>query len=375
MAAKMKKTHLAAIVMLLGVFVWVASSWIIPSSNASKDAADNQSVSKEAKTAESVKALLRVERREAEQHSGVTRIYGQTEPNRTVEIAAETQGKITAIPAEEGMQYKKGDILVEIDQRDRPQRLEQARALVNQRNIEYDAAKKLLAKGFQSEVRVAEQKARLAEAKAELKAIELDLAYTKVRAPFDGTLERIHNEIGDFVGIGVFGAEGALATFVDQDPIIVTGQISEKDRAGITLDSVAQITLNTGETAEGTVRYLGAVADEASRTFRIEVEVPNPELALPSGVTAELRITSAERDAYFISPSILALDDSGKVGVKYLDAERVVHFTPIEILEDTKEGMWVMGIPSPVDLIVGGQNFVSPGQQLDDAVVRDASAD
>lgn len=366
MLSKLKTTHKTAIIILAVVAVWVLSSLIIAPKN------DRDAKAEDTGSTLDLAAILQIEMREAVPHSGVIRIYGQTEPLRSVELQAETQGTIKSIPAKEGQRVNKGDVVVIIDERDRAAQLARVKALVNQRLIEFKAAQKLQKKGFQSDVRFAETQARLAEARAELKSTELDLSRTKLRAPFDGILDRINVEVGDFVGIGVFGVEGALASLVDQDPLIVTGQISEKDRAGITMDSPAEVRLNTGETTKGKVSYLGVVADAASRTFRVEVEVPNPDLALPSGVTAELQIPSASKNAYLISPSMLALDDQGAVGVHHLSENNVVQFSPITLLDDTQDGMWVAGLPSPIKLIIAAQTYVSPGQVIANETVEKA---
>lgn len=368
MLSNMKKTHKTAIIIMGVVAIWVLSSVIIPPNTGRENGEDASASTLD------LASILQIEERSSQPHSRVIRIYGQTEPLRSVELKAETQGAIVDIPAVEGQPIKAGDIIVKIDERDRRARLAQAKALVNQREIEYKAAQKLKNKGFQSEVRFAETQASLASAKAELSAIELDLAYTQLKAPFDGVLDRVNVEVGDFVGVGVFGVEGALATLVDQDPLIVTGQVAEKDHAGLEVGAKANVRLNTGETVDGLVTYLSTVADAESRTFRIEVKVPNPELSLPSGVSAELQIPSSEQAAYLISPSMLALDDSGEVGVHHLNAENVVQFTPIQILDDTQEGMWVSGLPPTVRLITAAQTYVSPGQTLSDETVGKASA-
>ena len=69
--------------------------------------------------------------------------------------------------------------------------------------------------------------------------------------------------------------------------------------------------LVTGERAEGTVRFVAKSADAATRTFRLELEVPNKDGALRDGVTADIHVTSDKVEAHKISPAILALDDRG----------------------------------------------------------------
>ena len=74
--------------------------------------------------------------------------------------------------------------------------------------------------------------------------------------------------------------------------------------------------LVTGQEVTGRIRYLSPVADEVTRTFTVELEIPNPQGALPAGVTAEMRIPGGEMLAQKIAPSLLTLDSDGNIGVK-----------------------------------------------------------
>ncbi len=355
------KVALGALVL---VGLWLLSGLLFPPDGTpeERDAAQATGVDLE--------TVLAVEKLRSQPHQRKVVLYGATAPYRRVALKAETQGTVKAIPAAEGGILEQGDVIVEIDVRNRRAQLARAKALLKQREIEYNAAQKLQAQGFQTEIRLAEAKTNLEEARVTLHEIELDLQYTKLRAPFDGILENVNVEIGDFVGVGVFGGEGDLATVVDPSPLLIVGQISERDRAHIAKGEKAIGHIREiNRDVTGEVTYLSSVADTESRTFRVEVSIPNPDYVMPAGLTTELEIPAETVDAYFVSPSVLALDDEGEVGVKVLDADNIVRFRPVEIVEDTKEGMWIAGLPPEITLITLGQAFVSAGQQLDAAMV------
>jgi multidrug efflux system membrane fusion protein len=308
--------------------------------------------------------LLEVTDVAAEPRAKYVVLYGATEANRVVNLKAETEGTVTAIPATEGQLLKKGNVILTIDERDRKEQLAQAKALVKQREIEYQAAQKLFEKGFRAETGLAEAKTNIENAKAGLKRIELDLKRTKLRAPFNGVLEEVNVEIGDFVGVGVFGGEGAIVSIVDKDPIIVLGQVSEQDISLVNKDVIADITLADGRVVEGKVRFVGSVADPDSRTFRVEIEVANKQRTIPAGVTAEIRLAVGEEPAYLVSPAVLSLDDNGKVGVKVVDDANIIQFLPVRVIEDSDKGIWIGGLPDKMRLITQGQAFASPGLKL-----------
>lgn len=360
------KSLMTAIIILSLVSVWVLSSYIFKSDN------NEDSAGLISKSETDLQSILKIERRFAQVHQGYVVLYGETEPNRKVNLKAETQGAVENILAKEGQILKKGDVIVKIDERDRRAQYAQAKALLNQRTIEYEAARKLKKQGFQTAIRLAEKRTNLEEARVNLRRIDIELKQTQLRAPFDGTLEKINVEVGDFVGVGVFGGEGALATVVDRSPLLITGQVSEKDWKHIKAGAKAKGQLANGDELEGTIKYVASVAEPESRTFRVEVEVMNENLSIPAGITAELYLPSTKSEAYVISPSILSLDTAGNVGVKILDENNTVIFNRVEIIEEGPEGMWVSGLPSEVMMITVGQAFVSVGQSLDAAVVAKA---
>lgn len=365
---KQQNVKRAAVIASIILVLWFASSLIIAPSRDSGDADKN--AKKDALT-----PILLVQVMEAEQHRRYITINGETEASKVVGLMAETSGKITSIPAKEGARIQKGEVILTIDERDRGAQLLRAQAVLKQREIQYGAARKLQKQGFQSEVRLAETRANLEVARADLKAIQQDLSFTKLRAPFDGVLDAVNVEVGDFVFAGAPGnVPNAPVRMVALDPMIVKGFVSENDRSVANVGDMAKVRLNNGTTAEGEISYLASVSEAESRSFRIEITVPNANGAIASGVTAALRIPGKEYAAYMVPSSVLSLNDEGVIGVKHLDDNDMVQFQAITLIEETNDGVWVAGLPEQVRLIVGGQIYVSPGQIVKPELYRMKSA-
>ena len=138
-----------------------------------------------------------------------------------------------------------------------------------------------------------------------------------VRAPFNGTVQERSVEVGDYVRPG-----DPVATFVDNTRLIVTGSIAEQDAGFVRVGGTATAVLVTGQEVQGRIRYLAPVAEESTRTFTVELEIPNPGGKLPAGVTAEMRIPGGEVLAYRVAPSLLTLDATGELGIKTVDAQQ-----------------------------------------------------
>ena len=254
---------------------------------------------------------------------------------------------------------EKGALLVRLDPRERQAMVDRAQANLAMREIEHDAAQKLGAKGFQAETKVAEAKANLEAAQAELERARLELDHTEIRAPFKGILEERPVEIGDYVDSG-----DAVATVIEQDPFLVTGEVAETEIGGLRPGMAGRARLITGETVEGRLRFVGSRADPATRTFRVELEVPNPDGRFVAGVSAELRIAYAEVAAHRLSPALLTLNDEGELGVKSVDGDDRVVFHPATVVRAGADAVWLAGLPERLRLITVGQGFVRPGDRV-----------
>lgn len=295
-------------------------------------------------------------------------VRGRTEALRKVTVRAETAGKVAAIRADKGTAVKKGDTICELNVDARRAMLEQARATMTQRKLEYEASKTLQEKGFRSETSVAGDLAAYQASKAEVERMEKEFENTKIKAPFDGVVDDRMVDVGDYLAPGQ-----PCALVVALDPFLIVGRVSEKDVHFIQIGHSGWAKLVTGERVEGKVRFVAKSSDNATRTFRVELEVPNSEGRLRDGITAEMHIAAATVDAHRITPAILALDDRGQLGVRIIDEQRRVRFVRVTIIGDGPDGVWVVGLPRTVTIITVGQEYVTEGQQVN-IVVDQGSA-
>ena len=286
-------------------------------------------------------------------------LYGKTEPDRMATLKAEVRGRIAEVLVAEGAQVKQGDALVRIEINDLREQLASAKALLAQRKLEHKGAQKLKKKGYQAETQLASAMASLQSAKAQVKALELDIAHTLVRAPFDGVINQRHVEQGDYVALG-----DPIALLADLDPLIVRADVTEANIAQIQLNQEAQTRLVSGEKHRGKIRYISRVANDATNTFKVEVAIANPDAQLSAGISAELDIPLMQAEAIKVSPAIMALDELGNIGIKKV-VEGKVEFVPMQIVKSESDGVWLSGLGSEADVITRGQGFVRAGDEVD----------
>ena len=186
----------------------------------------------------------------------------------------------------------------------------------------------------------------------------VELNRTEVKAPFRGYVERIIKP-GNFVNRGE-----VCAVIIELDPVTFVAEVPEAEIKNIVKGQNVSIMLVTGEIISSKLSFVSKSATPSTRSFRVEAEVRNPKGLIRDGITGTLEISTNKILANKISPSILLLSDSGTIGIRMVNNDNVVEFRPIKILEDTKDGLWVHGIPNASNLIVRGQGFVEDGQKV-----------
>jgi multidrug efflux system membrane fusion protein len=300
---------------------------------------------------------VRVRHQRAEPRMTQTLLRGRTEAVRMIDIKAETHGRVIELAIERGDRVERGQVLARLAAEDRPAKLAQAKALKEQRRIEYEAAKKLSQKGFRAETQLAASRAELEAAEAAVTVAEVALENTVIHAPFDGIIDSRQAEMGEFIEVG-----DHIARIVDLDPILIVAQVNERELGTLELGQRGSARLATGAAVDGRLRFISTVADPTTRTFRVELEVANADLMVADGLTAELRLPQTSVPAHHVSPAILALTDEGVVGVKVLGPGDKVAFKPVRILDSDETGVWLADLPEDVILITVGQEFVQDGQ-------------
>jgi multidrug efflux system membrane fusion protein len=344
---RLSPAYRSALVILVIVVLWIGSGLL----SGSKSSDDAQAKTNETPSVQV--ALLH----EVNRNATIT-IRGRTQALHSVDVKAEVEGAVQALHFERGDHVKKGLVLCEIKTNDRLAKLDQARAMVAQTAKQHDVDLDLAKNGFRSKIQVAQSAAQLEAARAQERTMQLQLANTKMIAPFDGIADDRYVDVGDYMRVG-----DKCALIIAPEPFLAIGTVSEQQVGQISKGDPATATLVTGETVTGRVRFVASKADETTRTFRVEVELPNPDAKLRDGVSADIHIPVRQVQAAKISPGILVLDDKGVVGVRTV-VNGIVRFKPVQIISDGPDGMWVAGLPNGTTVITVGQEFVNDGEHV-----------
>jgi multidrug efflux system membrane fusion protein len=328
---------------------------------------------------------------------------GRTEAARQVTVASEISGLVISEPIRKGAFVDAGDLLCQLDPGTLAAQLAEGRARlaeaqgrvpeaqatvveasasVREAEINVNVARRLSEEGFASETRLISAEAALEAANAGVQrassqvisaqagiegaqatvaADERAIERLNITAPFAGLLESDTSELGSLMQPGA-----PCATIIQLDPIKLVGFVPEASVSQITVGAMAGARLTTGQEVVGQVTFLSRSADEQTRTFRVEVRVPNADQLIGDGQTAEIVVASDGRMAHLLPASSLTLDNDGAIGIRAIVTQDgtdtdIARFMPVGIMRDTIDGIWVTGLPETVDVIVVGQEYVTDG--------------
>lgn len=307
------------------------------------------------------KQLAQVDTRwsEAQPYQATQVAQGQILPWRSVSIKAQQAGRIEALLKQQGDSVQQGDTLLQISDEGRTASLAQAKANLTLRQSELQSASALGKAQFLSATELTRLQSELAKAEAEWQHASLALSQTAPQAPFAGVIDRRHIEVGSLVQSG-----SELMQLVQINQLKVTAQIPQQHIAALQLGQQATIRLLDGRELQGELSFISYAADNATRSFYIEITAANPQLWRIAGASATVEIALDKVQAHHISPALLSLDKTGQLTLAVVDDQQQVVFYPVSILTADNNGAWVSGLPERARIITQGAGFVHAGDNV-----------
>jgi multidrug efflux system membrane fusion protein len=306
----------------------------------------------------------------------------RTESLQNVTLQTRVAGYLMQQVAADGSDVKAGDLLYKIDPRDYQAALDQAQAQAQRESAALDYARanldrggKLALTGFlakdsldQRQSSLQQSTAALAASKAAVRAAQLNLEYTEIRAPFSGRIGRNQAAIGTMVSVG----GTVLNTLVQLDPIYVTFNPSETDLAEIEQARAAgpievEVLLPgaTESSQKGELTFIDNTVDHSTGTITARATIGNAKFTLIPGQYVRVRLHIRQQpDALMVPQTALGSSQLGKylyvVGKGNTVDQRLVSLGPtsgdlVAILSGVSEGDQV---------ITGNLQKIGPGMPI-----------
>ena len=367
-----KVSHVAAVLIAAGVVGWMSSGELIRGGIGPRG--EPVIIAERNAQAEEELFTVRTQVMQPEERAETLLLSGRTEADAEIPVRAETGGTLQERLVRKGQFVTAGTEVCRLDAGTRESVLRQAEASkaqamasLEQAEFDLNSNTQLAERGFAADARLNAlragadaARAQVAQADAQIAQAMQEIERTIVVANASGFVEDPIAEVGDVLQPG-----GVCITLVDTDPLLVTGQVPETEIGQLRVGMDANVRLVTGEQAEGTIQFVAASADPETRTFEVDIAIPNPENQLRAGVTASAVVPLQPIEAYPILSSWITLDDSGRIGLGVVNDDRTVEFVPVRVLAQDTDVTWVTGLEPGARVITLGADYVLAGQKVE----------
>ncbi|TMI94445.1 MAG: efflux RND transporter periplasmic adaptor subunit [Bacteroidetes bacterium] len=263
-----------------------------------------------------------------------TREYvSQIQSVRNIEVRAQEKGYLQSINVDEGQYVHTGQVLFRIMPKMFEAELLKAQAAVKESELEMLNTKTLADKNIVSKTEQSIALAKLDEAKADLALAQLHLSLTEIKAPFDGSIDRIRFKPGSLIDEGTL-----LTTLSDNKYVYAYFNLSEPEyldfKTRTTANEKTNVTLllANGQTHKykGIVETVESEFDNNTGNIAFRAKFPNPDMLLKHGETGKVQMTIPVSNALII-PQKATYEIQDKIYVYTVDQNHVVKSKSITI--------------------------------------------
>jgi membrane fusion protein, multidrug efflux system len=348
----MKMSRIVAAILVVAAIVWIGSGVVGRADRKPESVTRSEAVTPRFKVSVMPVAL--------ERHQPSLVLSGRTEADKRSSAIARAAGTIVELRVRRGSIVKKGDIIAVLSDEARTAGVEQAKARLEQRQVELRARLRLIESGNLAAINKPQLEAELRAAEAGLAQARSEAEKGAVLAPLAGIVNTVPVETGQALQPGAI-----IADIVAPDPMLAVVEVTEKQLGGVRVGDRAVVKLVTGDTTEGVVRFISRTASQQTRTYRVDLEISNTSGTIPDGVTATVTLRLAPTEAARVPRSALTFSAEGRLAIRTVDQDGKVAAVPVIIVEDALDQVWLVGVPNGANIIVKGQDFVKEGEVVD----------
>ena len=343
------------------------------------------------------------------------RSTGVTRSIFDIQITTRREGFIKDIFIKDGSFINKGDVIIKLENGTLDKELKAANALLlaeknklkliekkfeeggsYSKNLEsaqasllkakkiFESSKKLEAKGIKTELDVVEKFANFKVAEAalsdllnisedvevteslsnlekiifEIEKIKEQIAFTNITSPRTGWIENIEVDVGEYVHYNM-----AVARLIGLRELVLDMQIPQSNIGDIKLGDPVEVTFNKKQYYKGRVQKIGAIANDSTRTFDVEIYIKNSDANLRAGMSGEAKIIIDKVMAFRMSPAHLTTDNSGTLYAKTIGPNEAVENRAIKIIKTQNNLAYISGLSDNSIVLKTGQAYLKEGDK------------
>ncbi len=301
------------------------------------------------------------------QFNASLQITGTAMPNQQVKIFAMTNGMLHDAKVDIGDFVKQGQTLADLDNPDLIEQKAEIEAGLKGKKSIYDRLKSVYDKTPQlttiAEVEKAE--AGYESTKAQLKGLQSQINFLQVQAPFTGVIVNRFADKGAIIQNGLNNSNAKpLFELQDLQPIRLTIDVPETDAVLITKNSKAEITFPELPIAKfsSTVSRIAYGLDETTKTMKVEIDLPNKDLKIRSGMYAKVEIQRSGHKNVLSIPNEAIGNVNGQSFVYVVNDNKVKKIEVKTGIQDEKFTELLNAEIKPTDkVVIQGKEFCSDG--------------
>jgi len=292
----------------------------------------------------------------------------EVEPYQDLLVKAEVHGQVVKVLIEEGQTVKKGQTLIQLDDRDYRMHLARADAKYRQAQLDHDRFAALVKKKIAAVTKLDEAEAQLKDLTAQRSEAQLALSRTKIISPIRGRVNEIKAKQGNFVAVG-----DPVAQVLQFDQVKVTVGVPESDVAFVFDLNEADIIIDAlnKRKVKGKKVFLSRQPSSLARLFDLELRVPNPDGHILPGMFARVELIKQIFNQALAVP-LYAIITQGDNRFVYIEKNGHAERRNVEMgpLIDWQVQV-TSGLRAGESVIIVGQRFLSDGQKVE--VIKDVS--
>lgn len=345
---------------IIPISIFAAALLLIPSCG-SKKGAD--------KTTEEKRPIVKVETVSEQEVDQLATFTASVEPEIVNNISAAMANRIKAIYVDEGMKVSAGQKLVVLDDVNTTSyeaQVDNARTALKLAETNCNRAKELLKIGGGTQQNVDQMETQLVSARNQLVTAERNLRNarenTVLTSPISGVVTARNYDPGDMTG------QLPILTVARVQPVKAVINVSESDFSKVRLGMPATLTFQTygDEEFQGKITMIAPTVDTQSRTFGVEITIPNRDGRVLPGMFGRATLNFGEENRVVVPDKAVVKQPGSGNRYVYVYSDGKVSYNQVELGRRLGTSYEVIsGVPSGASVVVAGQSRLNDGAEVE----------